>query len=296
MKTWEIKTSSKIDPENLKFFVFFFLKRLLKWQLNCSSTHSPVNFKTLVFWKWSTLWQCILFSPALMVWLVNHSTFLLVTKKMFKPFHGDVGPRIWLKRQLWLNTPMLHRQRHACISCRPRFRHTISSLRPFRRMCRCIFRAGRFQSSSPFYGGRHHNGYHIYQRFQPSSYAWPKMKTIVIRNSNSSDLLSKVAIQSHRMTYHFVVVWRLTELQRQKKIRTISLIYLSKYKFQENTNRIHCCCVYNLEECIAQTFVNISLIPKFLLDILVLLNAHKAKLHSNCKFSSISSSFPIKIN
>jgi hypothetical protein len=98
------------------------------------------------------------------------------SSRMFKPIHGDDGQLIALRQRLWLSRPRLRQRRLACSVCMTRFRRRSASWRPCRRMCRCTFRAGRFRSSSPSYGGKHHNGYRIYRRFQPSWYAWPESR------------------------------------------------------------------------------------------------------------------------
>lgn len=119
-------------------------------------------------------------------------------------FHGDVWQLSALKQRQWLSIPRHHRQQYAYIFCMTRYRHkraswnpanrnrqTMGPIRfvcnrahahnsgtanwnlPFHRKSMYILNVGWFQFFSPFYGGRHHNGYHIYPRFRPSWYAWP---------------------------------------------------------------------------------------------------------------------------
>lgn len=95
---------------------------------------------------------------------------------IFSSSREDDGLQIVLKRQLLLSRPMRHQRRLAYISCTTKCQRMIASWRPCRRMCRCTSRAARSQSSSPSYGAMHHNGYRIYQQFQPSSCASPETR------------------------------------------------------------------------------------------------------------------------
>lgn len=70
---------------------------------------------------------------------------------------------------------------------------------PFRRMSMYIWSVGLFRFSSLAYVVRHHNGYHIYLRFQLSWYVWPKRKQAhtIDKHLNEYDVTSG-------NTYHFI--------------------------------------------------------------------------------------------
>lgn len=89
--------------------------------------------------------------------------------------------------RLLLNKPMHLQRQLVYISCMTKFQHKISSWHLCHRMCRCTFRVGRFQFSSPSYEEKHHILCRIYQQFQPSWYAWPKIKTQIYNLSSAKD-------------------------------------------------------------------------------------------------------------
>lgn len=94
----------------------------------------------------------------------------------FSSFLSSVWLLIERKRLLLLRKPKHLQQLLSCIACNSRYQHKYVSLPLCRRMYRYIFRAGRFQFSSPSSWVKHHNGYHTFQQFRLSLYALPKIK------------------------------------------------------------------------------------------------------------------------